>query len=358
MTPVPAGRGTSVRLTARGHPHVTGRHAKTLELTAADRISARASCVVGVASAFPAGLRELRGRVRLSLSVGGLTAAVEGEVNPGYAAADHLIVRRSDVLDPDTFLVNASAAAADLPRELVAALAHPDATVTVTATELGAPDPVVVVLAPAARPPAGVAELVAGTDLVIDLTGAGAPVPVMPLPARPLHGWPAAIEGARTVVVLGDPVVLPLDPLPRRRVVTWPPAYPGAELLLAAGLPVEPVLLAGTRPRPAPYPVVVRTAGDGLDELRDRTLLVPDPAVGWGTGAVTVRPGDLLDPRGLRRSPAVVVLPPPGEHPVGTDAAALARLLRAQGVSGRSAAAVLTELGVPRKEAYRLATEA
>jgi hypothetical protein len=345
----------AVVVTARGHGGITGRHGKTLELTAEVGITQRASCVVGVGADLPAGLRSLRGIVRLGFAAGGVEATVTGEVNPGYAAAGRLVVRRSDVLEPETFLVNASGAAGDLPRELLEVLADPGATVTVTATEVGEPDPVVVVLAAGARAPADVAELVAGADLVVDLTGAGAPAPSVALPARRVHAWPQRLAGVRTVVVLGDPVVLPLDPLPRRRVLAWPPAHPGRELLLAAGLPAEPVLLAGSRPQRAPWPVVVRTTGAGLDALRDRTLLVPDPAVGWGTGAVTVRPGEPLDPRGLRHRPAVVALPEGGTV-LATDAATLARLLREGTVSGRTAAGVLTALGAPRKEAYRLAT--
>ena len=39
------------------------------------------------------------------------------------------------------------------------------------------------------------------------------------------------------------------------------------------------------------------------------------------------------------------------------EAAELARLLRAAGRSGRDTAAALTALGVPRREAYRLAAD-
>jgi hypothetical protein len=115
-----------VRLTAVGHPDVTGRHEKTLELTAEAAITARATCVLGVsAGPLPGDLAMLRGRVRLTIAVGDTTAVVDGEVNPGYRSTERVIVRRSDQLDPDTFLVNASAAAADLPADLLSALAVP-----------------------------------------------------------------------------------------------------------------------------------------------------------------------------------------------------------------------------------------
>lgn len=362
-----------VVVVARGHPGITGRHVKTLELTAEPEITERASCVVGVAAKLPAELRSLRGQVRLTLAAGGFEAAVTGEVNPRYASAERLVVRRSDVLEPETYLINADAGAADLPRELVAALADPAAAVEVTATEVGTPDPVVVVLAPDAEPPADVAALVAGAELVVDLTPAGAPAPAIELPVRRVHRWPASFEGVRTAVVLGTPASIPL---PRRRVMVWPP---GADLLLAAGAPAGPVLHAGRLPSAArdlpalaallaTVPAATLSVGDGdltpiLDDLRARlprhVLLVPDAAVGWGVAAVEVAAGDPLPSlAGLRRAPAVaLVRHGDAPAPLAVDPADLARALRSAGVSGRTAAGVLTALGVPRKEAYRLATE-
>jgi hypothetical protein len=57
------------------------------------------------------------------------------------------------------------------------------------------------------------------------------------------------------------------------------------------------------------------------------------------------------------RGPGVVVLVPVGDERVGVEAAELARLLRTAGRSGRDTAAALTALGVPRREAYRLAAD-
>lgn len=162
-----------VRLGAVGHPAVTGRHDKTLELTAQDEITARATCVLGVAAGpLPGDLPTLRGTVRLTLTAGGVTADVAGAVNPGYASADRLVVRRSDQLDPDTFLLDASAAAADLPPGLLTALRTPGAPVQVTVTEIGTPPPVVLILRLGAAA-AEIARLAAQADVVVDLTGRG-----------------------------------------------------------------------------------------------------------------------------------------------------------------------------------------
>jgi hypothetical protein len=53
----------------------------------------------------------------------------------------------------------------------------------------------------------------------------------------------------------------------------------------------------------------------------------------------------------------VVVVVPVGDERVGMEAAELAALLRAAGRSGRDTASALTALGVPRREAYRLAAD-
>jgi hypothetical protein len=389
----------TARLVAAGHPAVTGRHRKTLEITAAAAITARASCVLGTAAGpLPGELTGLRGRVRLDLAVGDLVAVVEGEANPYYASTSRLVVRRSDVLDSDTFLVNASAAAADLDRALVERLRDPRARLELTATEVGSPDPVVLVLLDGSIPPA--ASVVAGqVEHVVDLGG-----PAAPLTGRRHRGAPAdpgALAGARTVAVLAGS----LDALstgvrerlaaaaPRARVLLWPPAGPGVDLLLATGAPTSPVLHAGRLPPaarelpglaallaaaptgtvtvdpaavaavpPAARPAAAEVA-TALDDLRRRLpeheLVLPDPAVGWGVGAITVTAADPLDPAllaGLRRSPAVAfVRRGDAPAPLAVDPGELARTLRAAGVSGRSAAAVLTALGLPRREAYRLA---
>ena len=536
----------SVRLTATGHPAVTGRHDKTLELTAEDAITARATCILGVAAGpIPGELPTLRGTVRLTIAADGAAGSVLGEVNPAYASADRLVVRRSDQADPDTFLLNASGAAADLPPELLTALARPGAAVEVTATEVGVPAPVLLVLLPGPPPGPDLARLAASADLVVDLTGRGAPAPAVRLTAPRRHGRPGPLSGLRTVVVLAgsaDQVPPVVAALPGARVALWPP-YPGADLLLAAGHCPVPALHAGPLPDtptarrdlarrlaaaavpavldiPAPHhppatplattpdtlpaatkpllhqaqhsptppaatgpdtlpaatkpllhqaqqrlthlesttgevgvaalegrsapartlhreveqrptdsgrttddqPQPATSAGDQRREaareapaggstgsapadggsadgaraggstgkasagggpagsgpagsgsarrgaggggsavgevwaaLPGWRLVLPDPAVGWGVGARVAAPGEDVDLRGLRRAPVVAFVPPDGIRPLTVDAAELARLLRAAGASGRDAAAALVGLGLPRREAYRLA---
>ena len=344
---VPGGRGAgqpaaaadrgavvTVRLVAAGHPAVTGRHGKTLELTTDPDITARASCVLGTsADPLPGGLERLRGRVRVRLAVGDLTAVVEGEVNPAYASTSRLVVRRSDVLDPDTFLVNASAAAADLDRALVARLRDPAARLELTAAEIGTPPPVLLVLtAPPPRP--ALAALAAQVDHVLDLGG-----PAGELAGRRHRGIPAdpaVLTGARTVAVpVPDLTALTAAvrdrlaaALPGARVLLWPPA-PGVDLLLAAGRAPAPVLHAGRLPtaarelRPGRSPRVDRDAAPAA------TLTV-DPAAmpgvrrrpGRAAGAAARPRAAAAGPgRGLgRRSRRAAAGRPAGTRPPGRPA--------------------------------------
>ena len=407
----------AVRLTAAGHPAVTGRHGKTLELTAAGGITARATCILGVsATPLPGDLPLLRGRVRLTIAAGGAAAAVEGSVNPGWHSAASLIVRRSRQLDPDTYLVDATAAAADLPAGLLDALRDPAATVEITAEEVGTPARVVLVLTggPATDE---IARLAAQADLIVDLTGRGAPPPPVPLTAPRRHGIPAGAAARTTVVLAEDPAAaLPLTA--GARVVLWPPV-PGADLLLSAGLPPTPLLQAGVASRdlarllaatPAPAVVHLRAADPG-ELAPHHAVLAPTTDPGWGVQAIRTdpparagaadpdppapagaadpdlpgraggpggpsgaadrctpadpdppagrsRPGTLADATARSGAgPGWVVLVPPAGERVAVEPAELARLLRAAGRSGRDVAAALTALGVPRREAYRLAAD-
>jgi hypothetical protein len=348
-----------IQLTAAGHPDVTGRHDKTLEFTAEDAITARATCILGVsAGPLPGELPSLRGRVRLTLTAGDETAEVEGEVNPGYASAERLVVRRSDQRDPGTFLVNATAAAADLPPRLLAALAEPAARIDIIAAETGTPTPVVLVLT-GGPVPDEIARLAAQADLVVDLTGRGAPPPAVPVTAPRVHAVPADGSRPRTTVVLTEDPATAVPLTTGARVVLWPPV-PGAALLLSAGRPPVPLLQAGAYPATAagrrqlvrllgtPAPVVLDLPGPAdLAELAPEYAVIgPHPEVGWGVRARAGPP----------EAAGTVVLVPPPRDQLAVDPAELARLLR-QTQTGRDAAAVLTALGVPRREAYRLAAD-
>ena len=199
--------------------------------------------------------------------------------------------------------------------------------------------------------------------------------------------------------------------LPGARVLTWPPAGPGVDLLLAARCrPARCCTPAGCRGPPAtsprwrpcsrpcpgrPHRRPHRPPPARRRSARRRRLRPPavapgagraraggDLIVGWTTcgracpstsaragsrGGVGRRRGRGRRGRAARAGPAG--RPPPhtgggpgpprrGCRPARRGSGELARTLRAAGVSGRSAAAVLAGLGLPRREAYRLAARA
>jgi hypothetical protein len=133
---------SEIRGTAAGHANVRATHRKTLELVREGEISARATCVVGVgASLDEEALLRLRGRVEVTIAAGDLSATVRGRVNPAFRPGDPLIVRRANAVTRDAVVIDADTAAADLDRELVAALASSDAVVEIRFRALDEPSP-------------------------------------------------------------------------------------------------------------------------------------------------------------------------------------------------------------------------
>ncbi|GLZ37804.1 DUF371 domain-containing protein [Actinokineospora sp. NBRC 105648] len=124
-----------LRLRCRGHRDIRATHAKTLEFSADDAITGRATCVIGVDTAVvgapPVGLA---GWLRITVTAGGVSATVRALANSRWRPGGSGVVRRSGLRLPNTLATDADLAAADLPRELVAAMADPDAAVEVLIT--------------------------------------------------------------------------------------------------------------------------------------------------------------------------------------------------------------------------------
>jgi len=126
--------GPTETVRARGHENVTGTHASTWELTSDDWLTPAGDCILGVEAdrvpadfdpAFVEACRDADAAVVATLRVDGHEAVVTGRGDPdlGFADDRSLVVRTSDYVDDRTVMVGADAAAADLDRDLVAALA-------------------------------------------------------------------------------------------------------------------------------------------------------------------------------------------------------------------------------------------
>lgn len=132
---------------ATGHEHVTAEHASTFELTTDDWLTPAGDCIVGVAAdraprdfstAFREACRDADAAIAATIAVGepddeavdladpAYVDRIVGRGDPGLALLDErsMVGRTSDYTDDErTILVDGDGAAADLDRDLVAALA-------------------------------------------------------------------------------------------------------------------------------------------------------------------------------------------------------------------------------------------
>ena len=194
-----------VVIRARGHERITATHGKTFELSTDHSIGGEATCVIGVAAeADWDALGGVIGPVAIVIEAGGSRQTLNAEASPFWTRGHGLVVRRSDYRSDDTLAVHADAAAADLDRALVEALAAPAAEVVVTVRPLG-PPPAVALFTDRLEPRVANGVRVYGVpvgDVALD--------DVDVVLARP----GAAIAAAQAVAgVPGD--VLVLGPLPR-----------------------------------------------------------------------------------------------------------------------------------------------
>lgn len=356
-----------MRFVGRGSPSIRATHTKTLELSPDRTITERATCVVSVAT-VGAPSAPLAGPVRIRLTAGGEAFTVHARANSAWAPGGPAVIRRSPLRLPGTLATHADAAAADLPRNLVAALASPDAEVEVTVEPVRPQRDTVVLLL--VDPTLGAdARLRAEQDAADAVLAEDAD-------ARQLVRGRAAETGAatRTLVVAARdlPGATVLDLLADPQVDVETVGLP-ARLAAAAAAPSRaPLVLApdGTDPRdtlrtaPAQARLVFGLTADGVPGLLDSAARLRGASaailVQQYAPPRRIAAGDLPSLPGRdtvacclypSRSPdAAAALDPPVR-------AAVTRLVE-DGVPTRTVARVLAELtGRPRSEAYALALE-
>ena len=120
---------------ARGHEHVSATHASTLEVTSDDYLTPAGDCILAIEAdrvpadfdeAFVAACQDADARLVAELAADGHRETVVGRGDPDLTMAGErsLVCRTSDYVDDRTVMVGADGAAADLDRDLVAALAE------------------------------------------------------------------------------------------------------------------------------------------------------------------------------------------------------------------------------------------
>ena len=119
---------------AHGHEHVAAEHQSTLELTTDDYLTPAGDCILGIeadrapvdfADDFVAACQDPEATITLVLEADGHRETVTGSGHPDLAFENDrsMVARTSTYVDDRTILVNADKAAADVDRNLVAALA-------------------------------------------------------------------------------------------------------------------------------------------------------------------------------------------------------------------------------------------
>lgn len=123
-----------IELQARGHEHVSAAHESTFEVTSDEFLTPAGDCIVGIESdavpaefppAFVASCQSVEATITIDLEADGHTDRVVARGDPAltFDSDRSLVVRTSDYVDDRTVAVEADAAAADLDRALIDALA-------------------------------------------------------------------------------------------------------------------------------------------------------------------------------------------------------------------------------------------
>ncbi|QLH77905.1 DUF371 domain-containing protein [Halosimplex rubrum] len=127
---------------ARGHENVSAEHVSTLEFTSDDFLTPAGDCILAIEAdrvpadfddAFVDACRAHGATITATIEAAGHTHEVTGRGHPDFSFENERshVIRTSDYVDDRTVIVGASGAAADVDRELVAALADgADATLT------------------------------------------------------------------------------------------------------------------------------------------------------------------------------------------------------------------------------------
>jgi len=119
----------------RGHDNVSAEHGSTFEVTTDDWLTPAGDCILAVEAdrapadfddAFVAACQDAAATITATIEAAGHRAVVEGRGDPRltFAGDRSAVGRTSDYVDDRTVMVGADAAAADLDRDLVAALSE------------------------------------------------------------------------------------------------------------------------------------------------------------------------------------------------------------------------------------------
>ena len=128
-------------ITAHGHEHVQATHESTVEFTSDDWLTPAGDCILGIEAdqvpadfdpAFVDAAQSADAEITVTIEAGDHSQSIAGRGHPELTFDDDrsMVARTSTYTDDRTVMIDADAAAADIDRGLVAALAD-GATATV-----------------------------------------------------------------------------------------------------------------------------------------------------------------------------------------------------------------------------------
>jgi len=123
------------RLSATGHDNVSGTHGSTFEVTTEDFLTEAGDCILGIeadraptdfSDGFVTAAQDADATITATLSAADHSVDIEGRGDPALTFENpvSMVGRTSDYVDDRTIMVGADAAAADLDRDLIDALAN------------------------------------------------------------------------------------------------------------------------------------------------------------------------------------------------------------------------------------------
>jgi putative hydrolase of the HAD superfamily len=120
---------------ARGHRNILATHKNTLEFTKDKELSLDGDCIAGVEADFNTAelqrLAKANNRLRMRITAGEHSDAIEFETNKGFSSDRELVLRFSEFSSDRTFGFRATKSAMQLDRRLAERMADPAQEITV-----------------------------------------------------------------------------------------------------------------------------------------------------------------------------------------------------------------------------------
>ncbi|RMF88789.1 MAG: DUF371 domain-containing protein [Methanobacteriota archaeon] len=125
------------RISAYGHPNITGKHPTTFEITKEQDMSRRGDCIIAVSAdkgiaelseGFKRKARDENTVIEITLVADDIVEQIRGRGHEGltFTHPTDMVIRKSEFICERTLMIRADKAAADLSRELIEKMKDPN----------------------------------------------------------------------------------------------------------------------------------------------------------------------------------------------------------------------------------------